>query len=309
MISIKLPTGEYLDLFPDTAITMKLNNPIFADNNIIPGSYSLPFNIPFGEASEHNARIMGHYDVISSTDANKQIENVTIFFDHVFYKKGTIKLGVFTENSKSLAVNFTFGLAALSDDFKTITLKELLDDPIVIDTTAITKKIYIKPAASAVSPYSILVNGENFEGDTLTLLAADINAADDLGASATLVTSGTTPLGNAQPYIELAVTDNTDDPLSPMSVNAVGSSLSARALWYIESFDRTTYWTGIADFLEGYFDGNYPTDKIRFPYLTKDGLYGNFTNFVYAGSLGTSYTGIKSLPSVNATSNFGIIAN
>src|SRR5690349_17270335 len=104
MIGIQVGT-EFLDLNKETVIDLKLINPIFADDNIIPGSYSLPFTVPGGDVSPKNAALLGSPDVLSVSTA-KKILDAKLYYDGVLYKRGKIKVG--KVSGDTISINFSF---------------------------------------------------------------------------------------------------------------------------------------------------------------------------------------------------------
>lgn len=273
MIALKI-NGRYVELSPSTRLSYKLNNPLFDEDGLIKGSYTFPFDLAGAEASELNAVLMGHPDVIENAEGYIK-QDADIFFDDVFFKRG--KLTAKNAGSKKSSCHFIFGMSTLSDEIKTKKIRDLISETIVIDNTAITKKIYLVPGTLAADPYMILVNGRAYSASSLTGLRDAINNdTTEPRASCTHQASGTTPLGVAAPYLEITPYANPNDPLTPISVAPAedNGNASTGFKWYCEAFDMTTYYQGFVDALEGYFDGTYPTNKIRFPFRINYDMYG-----------------------------------
>lgn len=272
MIGLKI-SGKNAEMNPGTSISMKLVNPIFNDDNLSPGSYSMPFELPGGEVSPVNAAIFKNPDVIENVEEFVK-QDADLSFDGVLFKKGKIRLK--SVSPKILSAHFTFGLSAISDEFKTKKLRDLLDEVIVIDNTAITKKIYLKQNGTFSKPFPIIVNGKNYEADTMALMVSAINANTDLPkASALLVTDGISSGGLAAPYMVLSSATSTTDPLTELSVdvdtnNFFNTGTSENELkWQVHGeigdIENDAYYNPFWTSLQGYFTGAYPDQKLRFP--------------------------------------------
>lgn len=307
MISIKV-NGQFLELYPSTKINLKLNSPIFAEDNVIPGSYTIPFQIPFGQASEINSIILSHYDVISNTSSKKKIDNVELMFDYVTYKTGQLHIGSFSKTTGDLNINFIFGFSTLVENLKVLEVKELVNEEFVVQNTGIQKAIYLKPTAFASSPYSLVVNGRSYSNTTLSLLVADINADPENNANATYFATGTTPLGETDNFIRLKNGDDGFNPLAELSVLASPNTFIERRKWYVEPY-LDDYLDQVRSFVNTYADEVYPDDKIRFPYINNRGLYEDDFTLITDESTGSGFVKFKRYPSVNASDPDGYVKN
>lgn len=130
MIGIKV-NGEFLELFENTRINLKRRNPIFGDSDNIPGTYSIPFTVPFGKASETNTRILGNPDIVENADSplNKELD-AKIYYDNQVLETGKIKLKPSSRNQ--ISITFLGGLRSVSKDFKDTKLKDLDWDDITL---------------------------------------------------------------------------------------------------------------------------------------------------------------------------------
>lgn len=278
MIGLKI-SGRDAEMNPGTSISMKLVNPIFNDDNLSPGSFSMPFELPGGEVSPVNAAVFKNPDVIENSEGFVK-QDADLFFDGDLFKKGKIRVKSFSPNR--LTAHFTFGLSTISDEFKTKKLRELLDEEIVIDNSVVTKKIYLKPnpefvllgGSGATKPFPIIVNGKTYEADTIEQLRDAINAnTDEPRAIAILRTEGVSSGGLVAPYLELQSSASTTDPLTDLSVD-IDTNLvyadSQNKLKYevhgeMDDVNNNGYYDPFWTFLQGYFTGAYPDDKLRFP--------------------------------------------
>lgn len=300
-------TGQFLKLYPDTRISLTLVNPIFADDNVIPGSFSLPFEVPVGDDSPENDEAL-QYPRLVHRPTNQKEFSYWLWLDGVRWKKGVLTIGDWSGNR--LETHFKFGLGSLGDEFKASKIRDLVDEQVVMDNTAITKIVYLKPSATATLPYKIRINDIEYEGGSLTALRDAINAQPDVTkrAVATIITSGNTPLGVTPNYLELRPQLNADDPLTPFSVQPIEDTDVERNKWITESFNVTPYYNGIANFLNPFFGIGSPNAydaKIKFPYVVNLGLYqDSFTN-----NPTTTSDFNKRHPSINARSAAGLIFN
>jgi hypothetical protein len=303
MIGIKV-YGEFLELLPNTVVPLRLNSPIFNDENIIEGSYTLPFNLPVGESSPHNDRLLT-FPGLAEGAGNKKEHEAELYFDGVLLYTGILVVRKGTANEA--IGNFKFGLSRFKTLLRKVSVPELVREEIVLDDATLVRKIFIKPSGTASSPYRIKVNNTLFSGDTLTDLVTNINASEaEPKVTATLIDTGNSPGGLTPDYIELKPAFS-NDPLSPLSINSADDTDEARGHWLIDTFAFSSYSGPIATALDGYFDEEepYPTDKIRFPYLANPGLY---TDDFTSGS-GSVSDRNKRYPSVNARNASGLIFN
>ncbi len=138
MISIKV-NNTFLELNSDTRINIKRKNPIFGDGKVIPGSYSIPFEIPIGEASPANSQTFEHLDIIENAECFDTIQ-AELYIDKVLYQIGDLKIsGV---DDFSITTNFVFGFETLSESIKDRTLRDIITEEIVLfSDTAYQKEV------------------------------------------------------------------------------------------------------------------------------------------------------------------------
>ena len=293
MIGIKLQGDtEYLDTTPDTEIEIHLENPLLGDaERLSPGSYSIPFNLPGGEASPKNAAKLKDPDVIDNTESYV-VQKVNLFYDDQPYKSGTLKAKV-SDRNQSIQTNFFFGLNALSEEFKNAKLRDVLNESIVIDSADRLREVYVKYTGAGTP--TLTVNGKTYTAATMLDLAALVNTdslesldSNQFVPKCAYVTSGTTPSGFAQPFIKfwlskyysyydpgLMITfylwaDSTD-PLQELVITCPDEDLGD---YIYDSWDLDPYYDAFDTFLSGYLTGTYPTDKFRFPTMFNANLHG-----------------------------------
>lgn len=284
MIGIQLQ-GEAvpLDTEVTTEVELNLENPLLGDaERLSPGSVSMPFKLPGGEASPNNARQLNNPDVIANTQGYVR-RAATLSVHGQPYKTGQLKARA-NDARKNIDANFLFGLNAISAEFKSAKLRDVLSENIVIDAADRLRAIYVKYTGSG--DVTLTVNGKSYTGaDLLTvtgLINADADASLDSGKyvpKAQYFTSGTTPTGLAQPFTKVWLSQyytfydeiteltfllwqDSVDPLQELSVSVPSESI---ADYLFDSWDMADYYAAYATFLSGYISGTYPTDKIRFP--------------------------------------------
>jgi hypothetical protein len=245
-------SGEFLDLFPDTVLDMILKNPIFAEDNIIPGSFSLPIDIPFGDASPKNSRILKNIDVVENNERLREVD-ADYYYDKVRIRKGKLALGKIIGNK--INTNFQFGTSNL-ENIKSLKLKDIITDFIVLNTnTTYKKSVRLDPELT--SPYHIIVNGRPYEESTLGDLVAAINL--DQGDAVIAESFGTyikLTANSAAADIDFAFTVDGQDPIE----------------WTVTPNDED--WNApVRTALEPYLEPPYPDDRFRFPVIANSSQY------------------------------------
>lgn len=296
MIGIKTQSG-YLELEPSTKVSLQLNNPLFNEDNLSPGSISFPFDVPLKD-SENNVAALKHIDVLEAVGTSNRVD-ASLFFDLLPYKKG--KLIVRGTKDGKASTNFNFGLNTLSDEFKTKKLRDLLNFEISIPKVPgyQSKVLYVKPKTGAPTPYQLKVNNEVFEASNLADLASAINnKLATNGAFAVYYSSGSgSPLGYVTgSYLTLSA--NLTDSLVPLSVDSVGENTASN--WIVEA-DLRDYYLSFKNWLQSYFSssGWSTPSPFWFPVVYNDNIKGEKT---------TDTNGIPGF-TVNASINQDVVQN
>jgi len=317
MIGIQLDgDNEFLETVQDTSIDITLNNPLLGDaENLSPGSYSMPFKIPGGQASPKNEAKLKHPSVIENNDAY-QIQKASLFYDGVPFKKGTIKAN--GSDEKSLDTYFLFGLNSISPSLKTARLREIINYKVDVTTTRFIKKVYFKKITGG--DWSVTINGKTFTG---TGIAPDIDLRNAINADyisytstsetpipfATTISGGTTPGGMTSPWIEIFLTKyNPSNPSDYYVGHEYELSVSvdeseAANYKFEDGFDWASYYSAYQTFLAPYNAGTFPsgyllgTFNLRFPVLFNSNLYEDEQNIR------------KSSEIINAVTAAGIVGN
>lgn len=304
MIQIKLAgANEFLETSPDTTISMKLENPIFGSSEkLSPGSFSLPFNLPGGNVSERNSRLLKNPDVIENMDSFK-LSKATIFFNNTPFKSGNLKVSN-VDGQQKLSSYFTFGLNTISTDLKSMKLRALLDEIITIPMN-VTKKIFVTRDGDGNADWSLTINGTEYQGEDLGIVVGKVNTAAQKGVDT----------GNYFPYIEVLATNScviypakftsgTDifgaptilsTPSTTPHEHEVTVQLPSAGGYGAGNYTMTGSMTGYYEAFNSFLSG-YPTSKICFPVLFNANPYG-------------STESIKATELVNGVDANGIIKN
>lgn len=275
MIGIKLDgEEEFLETKPDTSISIRLENPIFGDaEKLSPGSYSFPFDLPGGEQSPGNAQKLKNPDIIENNEAY-QLQEATLFFEGVPFKKGNIRSSV--SKKPNISSYFTFGLNSIHPSFKKARMQDVMNESLFISNTSITKHVFVKKNTGA--SVALTVNDLTFTDDDIAGIGFLINDyfSNNIGVDedvwlpySQLISTGNTPLGMTPLYIQirmarritsggLPIIQYSTDPHINLSVNGDKSEFTIEG--YIED-----YYDDFDTWLSQYVGGNYPDEKIRFP--------------------------------------------
>lgn len=296
MIGIRIG-DEFLDVPSNVRVSLQLNNPVLAEDNLSPGSLSMPFELPGGESSPKNAAVLGNPDVQEVPGGTRKF-NCELLLHDIRYKAG--KLLVREAGGNVITANFNFGLKSLSEEFKTKRVREIISETITIDSASHNKEVYIKPGTAATTPYRITVNGKQYENASLSDLADDItNNTAEPRATAVYFGSGSTPQGLAAPYIRIRPTTGATEPLTPLHVrfDENNGNSGSGFVWQAEGMDLTALNSAFDTFLSGYQTTPYASDKIRFPICFNENMYDEVVQ------------SFKQTTYVNAKNNFGTLKN
>lgn len=265
MIGIKV-NGEFLDLIPGTQIGLKLRNPIFAEGNIIRGSYSIPFKIPCEDASPKNDRILNQPREVSRQIRKRIYKDALLYFDNNQIKKGN--LVVQNIQGGMASGKFQFGLSTVSEELKTVLVKDIIAEEIVLNATSYIKKVQIR--ANSTDPLKLTVNGKDYEALSPSTLADAINANEEPPlAKATYYDTGWE--GGDGSYIEIEPLDNPTDLETPFEVSQPNGN-DPRDTNLTAKTNVESYMQAIADVINPYLSDTPPDDKIRFPVVFNEAV-------------------------------------
>ncbi len=297
MIAIQLENGDYLDVPPEVALSLTLENPFISDDDrISPGSYTLPFQLPGGDASPSNAQKLNNPDVLES---NQQfaIRKAKLFFDGVMMKQGTLKS--YEANGNTIQSNFVFGLSQISPEIKTANLRDIVSEVRTISNNPVLKRIFIQRASGN---YNIKVNGVDYGGT-----ASGVETAINLAASDHLDTgrwvpycvrhnSGMSPLGyidgTSVNFLEIKLVQYNTVGGTPTFQDAIDPLLPLHVVpndefsnYACEAFDMDPYYADFDTFFDDYMTGDYPADDFRIPMMLNGLKFGDDDEVVISESV------------------------
>jgi hypothetical protein len=277
MIGIKI-NGEFLDLFPDTQISLKLRNPIFAEGNIIPGSYSLPFELPGGDASPKNSRIFGNQDSHSVFRPERKYA-ASILIDGNVFKSGTMIMEA--AGRDTYKAKFRFGLGEFAEEFKNTSLRSVVDEDVALDATAYTKKVTIRYDLQN-SPYEVVINGKLYSGADMPGLANAINAETESPRAAAVYTDNGTAGGSGADAegdtIDLTPVDDPENVETEFTVD-----YDDDRVWDV-FFNGAEWQDPIATALAGYMTATPPDNRFRIPMMYNK-VYDKYSDLSESGEL------------------------
>lgn len=178
--------GIDLNLYSSTQIEMNMQNPLFNEGSFIPGSYSLPFDIPL---SDKNKITLDYPGEISNHKKFEKSLKVVIYINGVVYNSGVLEvIGV---SDVKVRASINIGLGSLGDDFKEQKINELSDVQVdMLGGSGVEKWVQFHVENSIVFTAHVKINGVIFNGYSsvsAALAATDIvsklNASDDYSAT------------------------------------------------------------------------------------------------------------------------------
>lgn len=256
MISIKI-NGEFIDLNTDTRISLKLKSPIFADGDIIPGSYSIPFTIPL---TERNSRILNHPDVLENTTITKKYD-AQLLFDHVLFNQG--KLNISAPSDTELTANFLYGFQTLSESVKEKTLRDITPAVVPLFTAAFTKTVTLS-FQTENKDIGLTINGFTYSQSVLNASDPPTSLISQINAESV---QNNCVASNVGGKLQLVPYANPTDITTPFNIKANSYD------WIVETNNAAYHATVQAAIIEYYDEGNEPDDIIRFPMFKNTGSY------------------------------------
>jgi hypothetical protein len=315
MIQIEIPGKGFLQLPKDASITLKLNNPIFADDNFIPGDYSFPFDISGGDKNGYNAWLLSHPDIPENASGVYEISDVNLYIYHNLYRSGTL---VIDKASRSrYKINFRFGFKNIRKDFAAYKIRDLIDETITITSESYYKKVVVDYNSESLASYQIIVNDETYEETTLSALATTLNNVPGITASYSATGDD---YGITAPRIRIEPETNPTDITTEFTVKHVTADGSWA--WHITTNPFTDFYADYESFLDNQYAAVSPymfwPFMMHANYFENAGLpigankidaSGNYvfpSGSVYTGSIYQPYVSLKHVFD-KITDEFGII--
>ncbi|NJO92112.1 MAG: hypothetical protein HC831_26425 [Chloroflexia bacterium] len=182
--------SAFLDLLPESSISLELNNPIFADD-IIPGSFSLPFDLPL---TDRNRQVLGYPELLNlSGRPAVKIRNVELWILGIPWRSGELILRGFQNGN--YRTNFQTDTSLLAEKFNNLNLRELNHETVqLFDWSVLSSGInsgydarkfheYTIPYGAVPSPLEVTVNGDTFSSDAASGQDRLISVMDQINAS------------------------------------------------------------------------------------------------------------------------------
>lgn len=268
--------GEFLDLLPETVVNLTMRNPIFADDNVIPGSFSLPLDIPFGEASPKNSRILKNIDLPEASERLREVD-ADYYYDGIRFFVGKLMIGKVNKIGNRCSVHFKFGGLTSLENIKNIKLKTIVDEQIVLNNNVTyVKEVALQPNFPSSPPFAITINGKPYEEASIAALVATINA--DVTEPRAVATDFST-------YFTVKPFNNPTDLLTPFTVDGEGRD------WTVTPNDEDWNEPIRSEIEDRYLAEPYFDNKIRFPWLINKGQFEPGYQYFESGYVNASEDG------------------
>jgi hypothetical protein len=282
--------NEFLDLPVDFAPEFNRFNPVFQTEGVIKDDYTFPIPLPH---TDRNARILGNPGVIENETSFRPRFTAKLWWNGMPRITGQIRISK-VDSDRTISVYFAYGLSEISIDFRTRSLRDVMDENVVIHNTNFDKSIVLWYIGLASDYAQLQVNGKSYKEDTLEDLIDAINDDPDQSASASDVSDEFLTL--------LKITPGSSNELDEFSI-LLPSPIVNTSTGEIE---RVTWWVTPPAFISSYtstyndFVGNYRGSdadrKLRFS------TFANYTGFDDDSS-------IKDFPLVNGYNADGLLRN
>lgn len=294
MYALKV-NGEFIDLPDAFAPEFNRFNPLFQNEGLIKDDYILTIPAPY---TDKNARIFGNPAVVENATAFVPRFEAELWWANMPKLKGQLRIERATDN-EVISLYFASGLSEIAEDVRTKSLREIMDETIVIHNTNFPKIVQLTYQNRINSYVALIVNGKTYEEATVSDLVNTINADVDQTASAaysTVITAGGRTLER------VTLTPGSANELDPFDFAFTGieydeeDQIVRQSVWTISAIDWTDPYNAIYNtFLDNY-RGVGADRKLRF--LT----YANLQDF-------NTTEGIKRFPMVNLYNANGLVKN
>lgn len=292
MLAIEV-NGEFLDLKSSIKYQFDAYSPLFQTDGVIKDDTTIPFII---EATDKNKRILKNPQLIENFETFKPRYTAKLWWKGVPKLTGQLRIDEVVSNDE-ISIYLTFGLSEIAADLRERSLRDIMDELIVIHDTDFDKRVRLIFIGNASQFTGLEINGKPFEGDDLEELRDNINADTELGATASIEVFGSPP---AEITVFVIIPDGNE--LEPFNVKVDVEEIETSTGTVLKS-----YWNFIeAPFIDLYqstydtffsqYRGENPDRKLRF--ATFSNLYG----FDDSSSL-------KDYPAVNLQTELGLVPN
>jgi hypothetical protein len=315
MIELK-SNGTAFEMFPETTLALELNNPMFTEGEFIPGSFTLPIEVPANSAI--NRQKLQNPTLI--TNKQRFANNIPsqLFYKKVPYLHGKVNVKPVTPTK--IPLSFVTEASALPDIFKNTSIRSLPFETFYIredwsdgldygEGNEKSGKILVferdidTPLGDTTE---ILINGQRFISDNnifglngrVQEIVQAINATDVAFAQYTAGTAETPlkfKIRSAEPSI---------DSLLEVDMLDYDNWLYVAEESYINDYRET-----VKDYLNGFKNAAYPAQKFAFPTYYNKVFYNEATkntSGVFNHYFEPNYV-INTYDIDNPTNSYGII--
>jgi hypothetical protein len=275
MVKIEV-NGEFLDLPGNIRPTWKAFSPLFQNDGVISDDYSLPIDAPH---TDHNARLLGYPGEIANKNSFRPRFTANLYFRGMPRIKGEVRIQ--DVSKATISLYFTSGLSEIAVDIRERSIRDIMDEQIVIHNTNFNKEIRLQYLGPGSDYPGLIVNGRTYKEEDLDDLVDAINNDSEQTAtaakeSATFVRITPASANELEPFevgIPIIEPDETTGELE-------------KTLWRVDDVPfQSSYISTYRDFVNDY-RGSTPERKFRFL------EFYNIHNFDDDGN-------IKQFPAVN----------
>ena len=292
MLQIEI-NSQFLDLPVDFTPQFNRFNPVFQTEGVISDDYTFPIPLPH---TDHNARILGNPGVIENESPFRPRFTARMWWGGMPRLTGQIRIAK-VENERTISVYFVYGLSEISADFRTRSLRDVMDEIITIHSTNFDKSIKLFYSATAANRAEITINGTKYSEETMLDLIDAIN--DDPDQTATAVDESETI--DLVLFEYMKVSPGSANELEPFDIQLPAPTLNTVTneldpIWLVGTPPwMADYLTTYQDFVDEY-RGLTPDPKLRFC------TFANYHGF-------DEDSNIKRFPLVNGYNADGLLQN
>lgn len=218
--------GEFLDLPESPSVELNRNSPIFQQDGFVVEDYTLPITFP---NTPRNARILNWPHLVDNAERQRPKWNCTLFYNGVPRLTGELRAKS-PINSRVISANFIRGISQIGEDIKKRSIRDVVDDQIVIHSTDFQKSFKLEyDDTVSENQCALIINGTTYEGTDVTDLITVINADTEK----TFTVSN--PSGNI-----LEITNNSTSEFNPFTIEEFtfasdttlrSGTVTRRAVW------------------------------------------------------------------------------
>jgi hypothetical protein len=247
--------NDFLDLPPGFDAQLNRFNPLFQTEGVIRDDFTLPISLPH---TDHNSRVLRHPDVVENASRFQVRTDAVLYYNGMPQLRGQLRIKS-PVNTDRITVNFVSGVSEISADLAERSLREIMDEEIVIHSTDFNREITLTYQTAVSTVYAIRILDRSFEEDTLSDLINAINTEPDFPFTAS------TPDTD-----QLTITPAFDSEFTDFWVGFLPGSewrLTAEPAY-------TAAYQAVYESFVNQFRGENPDNRLRFP--TNANFHGFF---------------------------------